>query len=262
MYEMRDLKEFGALLAEESAMIIRQYFRVDNALEFKSDNSPVTVADKKAEEKMRQLIMKYFPEHGIIGEEFDDYQPAEDYVWVLDPIDGTLNYIAGGVIFGTLIALVHKSKPILGIIHQPILKEMLSGTSTSTTFNGNQVRVRNCKKSTDAVLLTTDPYSIKIHQNFARFETLRKQVKVYRGWGDCYGYLLLSTGCVDIMIDPIMNKWDKTALIPIIRGAGGTITDYQGNDPILGTSIVATGGCIHDQVIAILNTSEENNLKI
>ncbi|MFQ5754344.1 MAG: histidinol-phosphatase [bacterium] len=250
---MQEFEKFACLLAKISADVIRQYFRTPFSVDTKQDASPVTIADKKAEEIMRELIMKEFPEHGILGEEFGNYNTEAEYIWVVDPIDGTLNFICGGLMFGTLIALVQNGLPILGIIHQPILNELLLGNNSQTTLNDTKVTVRACGKISDAVFLTTDPYLIKKHQNFAGLEALRQQVKVYRCWGDCYGYLLLALGCVDIMVDAIMNPWDIMALIPTVRGAGGIITDYHGKDPIKGASIIATGGEIHNQVIAILN---------
>ncbi|MFQ5708563.1 MAG: histidinol-phosphatase [bacterium] len=250
---MREFREFAVLLAERSGEIIRQYFRTALSIHTKPDESPVTIADKRAEEVMRDLIMKEFPDHGIFGEEFGSYRADARYKWVLDPIDGTLNFIAGGWMFGTLIALVKDGQPILGVIHQPILGEMLVGRKSETTLNGNKVCVRPCTRIADAVLLTTDPYLVKEHQNFANFEALRKQVKVFRGWGDCYGYFLLVTGHIDVMIDPILNPWDIMALVPIVHGGGGTITDYHGDDPAKGTSVVATGGPLHERVIEILN---------
>ncbi len=253
---MQEFEQFACVLAEKSAAIIRQYFRTPVTVDTKLDESPVTIADKKAEEIMRELIMKELPEHGIIGEEFDDLNPDAKYKWVLDPIDGTVNFICGGLMFGTLIALLEDGNPILGIIHQPILNELLIGNNQVTTFNGSEVHVRSCDKISDAILLNTDPYLVKKHQSMKYFEALRNQVKMYRFFGDCYGYLLLALGCVDIVIDPIMHPWDIMALIPTVRGAGGIITDYHGNDPVKGKSIVAAGGNIHDQVIRILNSSE------
>ncbi|MBI5731012.1 MAG: histidinol-phosphatase, partial [Ignavibacteriales bacterium] len=223
----------------------------------KPDQSPVTIADKKAEEFMREAIMKKFPNHGILGEEFGEHNPNAGYKWVLDPIDGTKSFICGTVTFGTLIALTKNGKPILGVINQPILNEFLIGDNYKTELNGKRVNVRECNNLSDAVLLTTDQLNIEKYQNIKNFDNLVHKVKLYRQWGDCYGYYLVATGYADIMIDPIMNPWDLMALIPIIRGAGGTITDYYGNDPLNGNSIVATGGKIHDEVIELLNGEKE-----
>ncbi|MHB8854527.1 MAG: histidinol-phosphatase [Ignavibacteriaceae bacterium] len=253
MSDLSDFKLFAKHLAELSGTVIASYFRSNIQIDSKSDNSPVTIADKSAEELMRLEIMNEFPQHGIIGEEFGTYNDSAEYKWILDPIDGTKSFICGAVTFGTLIALVKNDKPILGVINQPVLNEFLIGDNYSSELNGQEVHVRNCDSLSEAVLLTTDHLHIKEYQDINKFDNLIRKVKLYRNWGDCYGYYLVATGFADIMVDPIMNLWDKMALIPIINGAGGTITDYQGDDPLIGTSIIATGGSIHRDVINILN---------
>jgi len=254
MSELTNFKLFAKHLAELSGNVIASYFRSSIQIDSKSDNSPVTIADKKAEELMRQEIMLEFPDHGIVGEEFGNYKDSVDYQWILDPIDGTKSFICGTVTFGTLIALVKNGEPILGVINQPILNEFLIGDNSKTELNGHEVKARNCNSLSEAVLLTTDHLHIKKYQDVNKFDRLTEKVKLYRNWGDCYGYYLVATGFADIMVDPIMNLWDKMALIPVIKGAGGTISNYQGDDPTKGTSIIATGGSIHNEVIKILNT--------
>ncbi len=253
MTELNEIKKFIELLANESGDIIRKYFRSGIAVETKSDDSPVTIADKTTEEKLRELIMKEFPEHGILGEEFGTHNEGAEYQWILDPIDGTKSFISGAVTFGTLIALMKNGEPILGAINQPILKEFLIGDNKTAMLNGTKVQVRECSDISKATLLTTNHLNIEKYQNIKRFEELMHKVKLYRQWGDCYGYYLVATGYADIMCDPIMSVWDSMALIPVIRGAGGIITDYQGNDPVKGESIVATGPGIHSEVIKALN---------
>ena len=253
MHELNELRQFCKRLADESGKIIKHYWRSSFTIENKPDSSPVTIADKKAEEFMREMIMKKYPNHGILGEEFGEHNPDAGYKWVLDPIDGTKSFICGTVTFGTLIALLKNGEPILGVINQPILNEFLIGDNRTAELNGKEVCVRNCENISDSVLLTTDQINVELYQNMKSFDNLVHKVKLYRQWGDCYGYYLVATGYADIMIDPIMSPWDSLALIPIIKGAGGTITDYQGGDPVKGKSIVATGGKIHNEVIKIIN---------
>jgi len=253
MQELNELRHFCKWLADESGKIIKRYWRTDISVENKPDHSPVTIADKKTEEFMREVIMKKFPDHGILGEEFGEHNPNAEYKWVLDPIDGTKSFICGAVTFGTLIALLKNGEPILGVINQPILNEFLIGDNQTAELNGNRVNVRNCNNLSDAVLLSSDHLTFGQFRNQEGFEKLIRKIKLYRMWGDCYGYYLVATGYADIMIDPIMNPWDLMALIPIIRGAGGTITDYYNGNPAKGNSIVATGGKIHGEVIEILN---------
>ena len=250
---LQSLTPFLQLLSNESSEIIKKYFRTSVSVESKLDSSPVTIADKLAEEKMREIIAKEFPSHGIIGEEFGRNNPDAEYVWVLDPIDGTKSFISGALSFGTLIALLKNGKPIIGVINHPILNELLIGDNQNCLLNGNKVEMRNCSLIHQATLLTTDHLNIGKFQNQNKFNDLTNKVKLYRNWGDCYGYYLLATGFADIMIDPIMSVWDSMALIPIINGAGGMITDYQGNDPTIGNSIVASSKGIHSEVIKLLN---------
>jgi myo-inositol-1(or 4)-monophosphatase len=250
---LQNLTPFLQLLSNESAEIIKRYFRSPISVQSKSDSSPVTIADKLAEEKMREIISKEFPTHGIIGEEFGNVNDAAEYVWVLDPIDGTKSFISGALSFGTLIALLKNGKPIIGVINHPIMNEFLIGDNQTCLLNGSKVEMRICNAINQATLLTTDHLLVGKYQNQNRFDELTKMVKLYRNWGDCYGYYLLATGFADIMIDPIMSVWDSMALIPKIKGAGGMITDYQGNDPTFGNSIVASGKEIHLDVIRIIN---------
>jgi histidinol phosphatase-like enzyme (inositol monophosphatase family) len=253
MIDLNEFKFFSKELAKASSDIIRQYFRTEVNIETKEDNSPVTIADKKAEEVMRELISKNYPEHGIFGEEFGESNKGSEYTWILDPIDGTKSFICGAYSFGTLIGLLKNGEPILGVYSHPVLNDFLIGDNLETKINGVKTSVRNCSKLSDAVLLTTDHISIEKYQNIEKFHTLIRKVKLYRNWGDCYGYYLLATGYADIMIDPIMSPWDLLPLIPIVKGAGGVITDYQGNDPIKGKSVIAGSKQIHPYVISNLN---------
>jgi len=253
MDDLKDFKIFSKVLAEASSEIIKKYFRTELNVESKPDNSPVTIADKKAEEVMRELISKHFPEHGLFGEEFGETNKGAEYTWILDPIDGTKSFICGAYSFGTLIGLVKREKPILGVYNHPILNDFLIGDNSETMINGTNTLIRNCENLSKTVLLTTDHLNIEKYQNISKFNNLLKKVKLYRNWGDCYGYYLLATGYADIMIDPIMSAWDLLPLIPIINGAGGVITDYQGNDAIKGKSAVASSIQIHKEVISSLN---------
>lgn len=253
MQTSKEFKSFAKHLSDISADVIKKYFRTTVSIDSKPDDSPVTIADKKAEELMRAAITKHYPEHGIIGEEFGIENPEAEYKWILDPIDGTKSFICGTITFGTLIALTHNGEPILGVINQPIMSDFLIGDNTSALLNGEHVSVRNCDSIMNAVLLTADHLNVGKYQDGKKFDELTSKVKLYRGWGDCYGYYLLATGFADIVVDPIMNIWDSMALIPVVKGAGGIITDWQGNDAITGTSIVAASGEIHSSVIKTLN---------
>lgn len=252
MEDLREFKLFSKHLADISGNVIRSYFRTKVSVDSKGDKSPVTIADKNAEELIRKEIMKEYPDHGIIGEEFGKHNEDAEYQWILDPIDGTISFICGAVSFGTLIALTRNGKPVLGVINQPVLNEFLIGDNNSAELNGEKVQVRNYSKLSDAVLLTTDFLLIEKYKDINKFWSLTKKVKNVRCWGDCYGYYLVATGFADIMIDPRMSIWDMMALIPVITGAGGIITDYEGNDPVKGNSIIAATNELHKQVLEIL----------
>ncbi len=253
MKNLNEYKIFLKYLSKVSGLIISGYFRTGVKVDSKSDLSPVTIADKKAEEAMREEIMKEFPDHGIIGEEFGMQNENSEFKWILDPIDGTKSFICGALTFGTLIALTYKGDPILGVINQPVLKEFLIGDNITCELNDEKVNVRNVNDISESVLLTTDHLNIGKYYNQGKFDNLTNKVKLYRNWGDCYGYYLVATGYADIMIDPIMNIWDSMALIPVIKGAGGIITDYKGSDPVRGNSIIASPPSIHSEIIKMLN---------
>jgi len=248
-------REFAIELARASGELIRSYFaRRDLALDLKTDGTIVTAADRGSEKVMREMINRQFPEHGIVGEELGSERPDAEYVWVLDPVDGTVSFASGVPLFGSLIALKYRGHPTLGIIHQPILNELVMGDGDSTTCNGRPVRCTRTTEIENARMLTTSLKSIEVHQNGPAFLTLVRRCKLYRGWGDCYGYLMVATGRADIMLDPIMKEWDVAALIPVIRGAGGVISDWQGSDPLGANSIVAAATPeLHAQTIAALN---------
>jgi myo-inositol-1(or 4)-monophosphatase len=255
MKELSEFQNFAKHLSDISGDVIKKYFRSQISVDNKIDNSPVTIADKKAEELMREAILKKYPDHGVVGEEFGEQKGTSEFKWVLDPIDGTKSFICGSINFGTLIALLRNDEPVLGVFNQPILKEFLIGDNKAALLNDKIVSVRKCEKISDTILLTTDYLNIEKYQNIRNFNSLIHKVKIFRGWGDCYGYYLLATGFADVMIDPIMSFWDIAAIVPIVQGAGGIITDYYGNDPMKGNSIIAASPIIHERVITELNSS-------
>lgn len=253
--DLTPYRTFMTELAERSGDFIRPHFANPTlAVETKADASPVTIADRGAEELLRQLIAKKFPTHGLIGEELGSENPDAEFVWVLDPIDGTKSFISGVPLFGTLIALLHEGQPVLGCIHQPILRQLMLGDGTTTTLNGGAVRCRATTSLADATLLTSDTLNLAKYQNGPAAERLLASAKLVRTWGDCYGYLLVAAGHADIMCDPVMNPWDIAALVPVIRGAGGVITDWTGGSayPAESTLAAATPE-LHAAALAILS---------
>jgi histidinol phosphatase-like enzyme (inositol monophosphatase family) len=246
-------RAFMVELARASGDFIRPFFgRADLKVVLKSDQSPVTAADTGAEELMRGLIEKKFPDHGILGEEGGSDRADAEFVWVLDPIDGTQSFAAAVPLFGTLIALLHQGQPVLGCIHQPILGQLLVGDNKTASLNGKPARTRAVQRIEEATLLTSDPVTIA-KPDCKGYVALMERARLARTWGDCYGHLLVATGWADVIYDPVMNLWDIAALVPIIRGSGGVITDAQGGPAYPATSTVSAGNAeLHRQVISAL----------
>ncbi|KAL3683400.1 hypothetical protein R1sor_001422 [Riccia sorocarpa] len=229
--EMEAFVNVGHKLADAAGGIIRRYFRTRFDIITKDDFSPVTIADRAAEEAMISIIKEYLPSHGIYGEEHGLYMPdsGAEYVWVLDPIDGTKSFVTGKPLFGTLIALVHKGVPILGIIDQPVLGERWIGTAgEQSTLNGVPITSRSsCKALKDAFLYTTSPHLFAGAKEEA-FIRVRDKVKTPLYGCDCYAYGLLAAGHVDLVVESGLKPYDFLALVPVIEGAGGSITDWSG----------------------------------
>lgn len=231
-------------LADAAGAIIRRYFRQPITVDEKSDLTPVTIADRAAEAAMRALIEQRFPEHGIIGEEHGSTRAEAEHVWVLDPIDGTKSFISGIPLFGTLIALTRRGRPVLGIIDQPILHERwLGAEGRATTLNGAPVCARACASLERATLFSTAPELMFHGADAAGFARLRAAVKLVRAGGDCYAYAQLASGFIDLVVEAQLKPYDYCALAPVIAGAGGTITDWQGRTLDLGADgrVVACG---------------------
>ncbi len=215
-------------LADATRPIVMKHFRAPLDVIAKEDATPVTVADRKAEKTMRSMIAESFPVHGILGEEFGGENTDAEFVWVLDPIDGTKAFITGTPLFGTLIALLKDGAPIIGIIDMPALNERWVGCEKRpTTFNGKPVQTRSCNAIGDAWLYATTPHMFE-GDDFSSFERVRKQARQTQYGIDCYSYGLLANGSCDLVIEATMGAHDFCALEPVITGAGGVITDWQG----------------------------------
>ena len=254
--QMDEFISFANILADESAKVIMEYFRQTLTIENKDDDTPVTIADKKSELKIRELINKAYPSHGILAEEFDNTNLDSEYIWVIDPIDGTRSFIAGHKDFGTLIALLYKKKPILGIINCPAHNERWIGIENQiTTLNGKKIKTSQKKSIEDCYTITTGLYlEDEIFRN--AFENIIKKSKDYILRGDCYMYGMLSSGLVDIVFEDTLKAHDYMALVPVIQGAGGIISD-KFNNPITldsdGSVLATANSLIHKQAINMIN---------
>jgi myo-inositol-1(or 4)-monophosphatase len=205
---------------------------------------------------MRRMINASFPQHGIVGEEFGNEREDADYVWVLDPIDGTKSFISGFPIWGTLIALMHRGLPVYGMMHQPYVGERFTGDNGSATYRGaggqRNLSVRRCENLSDATLFTTSPLLMN-EADRAAFTRVQDEVRLARFGGDCYSYCMLAAGHVDLVIETELKPYDIAALIPIIAGAGGVITTWDGKPAQHGGRIVAAGDPrVHEQALKVL----------
>jgi len=251
---------FTLRLADAAGELIRPYFRKRIEVTDKGPAGfydPVTEADRRAEETIRELIHTHYPQDGILGEEFGEVPGTSGYRWVLDPIDGTRAFIAGQPLWGTLIALEHRGSAVLGVLDQPFLRERFVGTDVQTLFSHPggtfNLRPRACSSLADAVICTTHPMLHFNETEREQYFRVERACRLSRYGGDCYAYALIAMGFVDLVIETDLKRWDVAAILPIVAGAGGTVSDWNG-DPITdGGNIVAAGDArVHAQAVKML----------
>lgn len=248
-------------LADIAGEVIRPYFRARIDVGNKHGQSgfdPVTEADRGAEAALRDLIRCERPVDGILGEEFGEEQGSSGWRWVLDPVDGTRAFIMGRHEWGSLIALEHHGIPVLGIIDQPVLRERFIGVNGSAAMHGGgevvPLRARSCPDLSQAILCATHPEAYFTEPERKAFQRIEKHVRMTRYGGDCYLFAALALGFVDIIVESALKRWDVAALIPLIEGSGGRITNWQGGDCREGGQVLAVGDPrLHSELIAILN---------
>jgi myo-inositol-1(or 4)-monophosphatase len=258
--ELDDRLAFAHRLADAARAVIRPYFRRRIDVTDKGRTGffdPVTEADKHAEQVMRELIANTYPADGILGEEYGHKSGDSGFVWVLDPIDGTRAFIAGQPLWGTLIALEHNGKPVIGILDQPFLDERFTGFGGTTDFrNGSstqRLRTRSCARLADAVITTTHPMLHFKDSERQRYWDVESRCRLSRYGGDCYGYALIAMGFVDLVIETDLKRWDIAPLIPIIEGAGGIVTNWEGHSRNDGGPVIAAGDArVHAEALKIL----------
>jgi inositol-phosphate phosphatase / L-galactose 1-phosphate phosphatase / histidinol-phosphatase len=248
--------DLAGRLADISGPIIARYFRSGIAIADKKDASPVTAADREAEAAIRAVLEAECPDHGILGEEHGGQNLDAEFIWVLDPIDGTKAFVTGKPLFGTLIALCQNGSPVLGVIDQPILKERWIGAvGHPTTYNDEVVSTRTGVDISDAWLYATSPSMFK-GTNETAFNRLAEKVKFPLYGGDCYAYGLLASGFTDIVCEATMQPYDYCALVPVVEGAGGKMSDWTGAPLTMssdGTVLAAGDTALHKAAIAILS---------
>jgi len=253
---LEEFLSFSNHLADESAKIIKQYFRKSLSIDNKEDNSPVTIADKNTELRIRELIKNNYPSHGILGEEFESINVDSEYLWVIDPIDGTRSFIAGHKDFGTLIALLQKKKPIIGIINCPMHDERWVGVrGRKTLMNAEEVKTSNITSLDKSYICTSGLYFDNDHFRKG-FDKIIKHTRYHRFGGDCYMYGMVASGLIEIVVEDTLKVHDFMALIPVIEGAGGKVSDKYGrtiNINSEGSIIASANADLHNQVIQIIN---------
>ncbi len=227
--EPRDYLGFAERVADAAGAVIRPYFRSKITIDQKADETPVTIADREAEQAMRALISETFPDHGIEGEEFGAERTDADYVWHLDPIDGTKSFITGRPLFGTLVSLAHHGEAVVGIIDHCMMNERWVGAiGQQSCWNEEPISTRPCARLADAVLYVTSPKMFKQPGEAEAFGRVEDAVALPMYGGDCYAYGQLAMGFADIIVEADLDTHDYLALIPVIEGAGGIITDWEG----------------------------------
>ncbi len=254
-----DFAAFVDRLATVSGETILPFFRTALAIENKMAGGfdPVTAADRAAEDAMRATIRTTFPEHGILGEEYGSERTDAEYVWVLDPIDGTKSFITGMPAWGTLIGLMRFGEPVFGMMHQPFTRERFSGDGGAARYRGpsgdRDLHVRPCASLADAILSTTSPLLMN-QADRAVFARVENTVKLSRYGGDCYAYCMLAAGLIDLVIETEIKPHDIVPLIPIVTGAGGIVTTWENGPAQNGGRIVVAGDArVHEAALEMLN---------
>lgn len=252
---LADFLSFAETTAREAGALTLEYFLTDGArAEFKSDDTPVTIADRKAEELIRHRIAETYPDHQIVGEEYGATEGTSDYRWIIDPIDGTKSFVHGVPLYAVLIALEIKGKMEVGCAYFPALDEIVSAaTGLGAHWNGKPCRVSDVASIDRAVCAHIDTAYFGKNGKGEAWDRLQKAVYYNAGWCDAYGYLLVATGRAEIMLDPVMAVWDCGPFPPIFKEAGGYFGDWSGNEGrIDGGEALATNAALRSEVVALL----------
>ncbi len=256
--ELNRRLELALAAAREAGRITLEYFRrADLQVERKGDDSPVTIADRRAEEHLRQRIAAGFPQDGILGEELPERSGTSGFRWILDPIDGTKSFIHGVPLYGTLLGVEYAGRSVLGVNLIPALDECVYAAVGQGAWYVSQgaspqpARVSSCDRLAQGLFLTSEIANFDTVHRRDVFDRLHSVARLSRTWGDCYGYLMVATGRAEVMVDPLMNLWDAAAIQPILEEAGGTFTDWQGHPTIYSGEGMATNGRTFDEVLAV-----------
>jgi histidinol-phosphatase len=250
--ELRRYLDFAIDAAWHAGRFTLAHFQAGVAVDVKADASPVTVADRGAEQLLRDRIGRAYPDHGIVGEEYGDDGAGRSHRWILDPIDGTKSFVRGVPLWGTLVALERDGVPVVGVAHFAGLGETIAAAQgLGCQWNGRAAHASNADALAVATVCYSDAAGV-IRRMGPRWDTLVSATQLQRGWGDCYGHCLVATGRAEIMLDAAMNPWDCAALVPIVQEAGGRFTDWRGRVTIGGGDAVSTNGRLHGALLPFL----------
>jgi myo-inositol-1(or 4)-monophosphatase len=249
---LREFLDFAVDAAWQAGRQTLAHYQTGVAVQRKVDRSVVTVADRNAEQLLRERIATRFPDHAIVGEEFGESERPSSHRWVIDPIDGTNTFVRGVPFYGVLVALEIEGTPAVGVTYFPALDEMIAAAQgLGCYWNGRRAHVSTVTTLAEACVTYTDSHGLRARLG-SRWDEVQQATALQRGWGDCYGHCLVATGRADIMLDPRMNPWDCAALIPILQEAGGRFTDWTGSVTIDGGDAVSTNGALHEELLARL----------
>ncbi|MEX0779341.1 MAG: inositol monophosphatase family protein [Balneolales bacterium] len=249
----QDLLEFARTVARRGGDHTLNHFKKELNIERKADDSPVTIADRETETIMRTMILDKFPDHGILGEEYGTVNPESPVQWILDPIDGTKSFIHGIPLYTTLIGILVNDKPVAGIIYAPALDELCdAGEGLGCRLNGKPCSVRESNNLKEATFLTSELQSVFEGDSISLFNDLVQKTRLHRTWGDAYGHMMVATGRADIMFDPVLEIWDAAPLLPILKEAGGSFFDLQGNERIDTGSGISCSSKLQSELLNII----------
>jgi histidinol-phosphatase len=253
--ELREILDFATALAHDAGALTLRYFGGLVEAEAKGDGSPVTVADKEAEQLIRGRVEERYPDHSILGEEYGESNEGARVRWILDPIDATRSFMRGVPLYGVLIGIEIEGESAVGVAHFPPLQETVAAArGLGCLWNDRPCRVSGVGSVADAVICTTDVERILSRPEGAGWRRLQQRAAFSRTWGDCYGHALVATGRIEAQVDPIMAPWDAGPFLTIATEAGGRFTTFGGDETVHGGSGVTSNGVLHDEILAALAT--------
>lgn len=250
-HDLRPYLDFATDAAWQAGRLTLQYFQAAFDVEWKGDDSPVTVADRGAETLLRRLIEARFPDHAIVGEEFGGAEQKDaPFRWILDPIDGTRSFVRGVPLYAVLVGLEVEGEMAVGVANFPALNEMVAAArGEGCRWNGRPCRVSPVSRLADALLCFTDEPAFARYGKAEAWQGVAMRAHTLRGWSDAYGHVLVATGRAEAMFDPIMNLWDCAALMPILQEAGGTFTDWKGTPTAYGDEAISSNGHLLPEIL-------------